>query len=31
MPVIAAAAGVVVETIYRSFGSKAGLIDATGR
>jgi AcrR family transcriptional regulator len=28
MPVIAAAAGVVVETIYRSFGSKAGLFKA---
>ena len=28
MPVIAAEAGVVVETIYRSFGSKAGLFRA---
>jgi AcrR family transcriptional regulator len=28
MPVIAAEAGVVVETIYRAFGSKAGLFKA---
>ena len=28
MPVIAVAAGVVVETIYRAFGSKAGLFKA---